>query len=49
MAIVQSERFGFVADMHRDSMAPDWLSAQHETGVSNLKLYSNVFASIDVL
>jgi hypothetical protein len=35
--------FGLSSDRHGDSLAPDWLSAEHETGVSNLTFYNNVF------
>jgi hypothetical protein len=49
MALVNPKCFGLLADIHRDSMAPDWLSTEHETGVSNLTLYSYIFESIGVL
>jgi hypothetical protein len=43
MATVDYMSFGRTIDMHGDSLAPEWLSAEHETGVSNVTFYNNVF------
>jgi hypothetical protein len=43
MALLDLECFGLSTDIHGDSLAPDWLSAEHETGVSNVTFCNNVF------
>jgi len=39
MAFTDRVSFGRSANIYGNSLVPDWLSAEHSTGVSNLTLY----------